>query len=345
MGRFAESSMMQQNYHKVPKISVLVPIYNVEKYLRRCINSVINQDFHEWELILVDDGSPDSSPRICDEYSTKDLRIKVVHKRNGGLPSARLEGFRNAQGKYLVFLDSDDYLLPHALSTLFTKIEEGYDLVRAGYRMIYSETQFKDIVPNVSGNIKGASAYRQGLLNGKIDPFMWGAIFRKEHFSEDTFIPVVPFSVGEDTITNYRVSRNINNIYILCDILYGYYMDWNSIMHQKIASHQYLDRMYLLMKSSLSVDECDDMFKLDCYITAQHINYSFYQEIGFDKCIYDKYVGFVKTNGVRVLSPFLGRNFFVIGIKIQFFHFILTRLYGYILLFHRWKGHKRKVIF
>lgn len=85
------------------KISILVPVYNVERYLARCIDSVLSQSFQEWELILVDDGSTDNCPRICDEYANKDKRIKVIHKLNGGLPSARQVGFINAVGEYLIF--------------------------------------------------------------------------------------------------------------------------------------------------------------------------------------------------------------------------------------------------
>ena len=126
------------------KISILVPVYNVEQYLPRCIESVLTQDFQDWEMILVDDGSPDKCPQICDEYAKKEKRIRVVHKVNGGLVSARLAGFEASVGKYLMFLDSDDYLLPDALSILYNKIEEGYDLVRGmNYRV------------SSSGKIKG----------------------------------------------------------------------------------------------------------------------------------------------------------------------------------------------
>lgn len=87
-----------------PKISVLVPIYNVESYIKRCVNSVLRQCFTDWELILVDDGSPDDSPTICDEYAKNDARISVIHKKNGGLPSARLCGFKAAKGSFWCFL-------------------------------------------------------------------------------------------------------------------------------------------------------------------------------------------------------------------------------------------------
>lgn len=92
------------------KISVIVPVYNVEKYLSRCIDSIISQTFSDFELILVDDGSTDSSGKICDEYGKKDGRVKVIHKRNGGLSSARNCGLENAKGNYICFVDSDDWI-------------------------------------------------------------------------------------------------------------------------------------------------------------------------------------------------------------------------------------------
>ena len=140
------------------KISILVPVYNVEQYLPRCIESVLTQDFQDWEMILVDDGSPDKCPQICDEYAKKDKRLRVVHKVNGGLVSARLAGFEASVGKYLMFLDSDDYLLPDALSILYNKIEEGYDLVRGmNYRV------------SSSGKIKGLEKVKfyKGVLTGE----------------------------------------------------------------------------------------------------------------------------------------------------------------------------------
>lgn len=92
-----------------PFFSIVIPIYNVEKYLRKCVDSVIEQEYKNIEIILVDDGSPDECPKICDEYVEKDSRVKVIHKLNGGLSSARNAGTKKATGKYIIFLDSDDY--------------------------------------------------------------------------------------------------------------------------------------------------------------------------------------------------------------------------------------------
>lgn len=103
----------------MPAISVIVPVYRVEKYIRRCLNSILRQTFSDFEMILVDDGSPDSSGIICDEYASQDTRIHVIHKKNGGLSSARNAGIEAASGKYLFFVDSDDVIHPDALRILY----------------------------------------------------------------------------------------------------------------------------------------------------------------------------------------------------------------------------------
>ncbi len=107
------------------RFSVVIPIYNVEKYLAQCVESVLNQTFTDFELILVDDGSPDSCPEICDELAKKDNRIKVIHKKNGGLSDARNTGIDAAQGEYLIFIDSDDYL---ASNVVFETVSNEIDL-------------------------------------------------------------------------------------------------------------------------------------------------------------------------------------------------------------------------
>lgn len=114
-----------------PKLSVIVPVYNVEKYLERCLNSILNQSFNDFELLLIDDGSKDGSGSICDEYAEKDARIRVFHKENGGVSSARNVGLDNTNGSYVIFVDSDDYLK----STYFEKFlkYQEYDLAVSGF--------------------------------------------------------------------------------------------------------------------------------------------------------------------------------------------------------------------
>ena len=103
-------------------ISVIVPVYKVEKYLHKCVESILNQKYTEIEIILVDDGSPDGCGAICDEYAKKDSRVKVIHKKNGGLSDARNAGLDISRGKYIAFIDSDDYVAPEFLDALYTAL-------------------------------------------------------------------------------------------------------------------------------------------------------------------------------------------------------------------------------
>ena len=118
------------------KISVVVPVYNVEKYLRKCIDSIINQTYKNLEIILVDDGSPDKCGEICDEYAKKDNRVKVIHKKNAGVSSARNDGIDNATGEYIIFVDSDDWLEDNAIEIMVDKLNEyDYDCVFCNFYM------------------------------------------------------------------------------------------------------------------------------------------------------------------------------------------------------------------
>lgn len=125
---------------KSPKISVIIPVYNVEKYLRRCVDSVLNQTYKDIEVILVDDGSPDKSPAICDEYVLKDNRVKVIHKLNGGQSSARNAGLMVAQGKFVTFVDSDDWIAKDTYEyCMNVMMGNGADAVQYEYVHVSSE--------------------------------------------------------------------------------------------------------------------------------------------------------------------------------------------------------------
>lgn len=105
----------------MPKISVIVPVYKAEKYLRKCVDSILNQTFSNFELILVDDGSPDQSGQICDEYAGKDKRINVIHKKNDGVSAARQSGLDASSGDYVIHADPDDWVEPQMLKELYAK--------------------------------------------------------------------------------------------------------------------------------------------------------------------------------------------------------------------------------
>lgn len=121
----------------VPKLSIIVPVYNVEKYLNACVESILAQTFEGFELILVDDGSPDASGSMCDEWARRDVRIRVVHKQNGGVAAARNAGMKIATGTYITFVDADDMVYPDTYDKALQKADAGFDVVAFGFENIY----------------------------------------------------------------------------------------------------------------------------------------------------------------------------------------------------------------
>ena len=118
----------------IPSVSIIVPVYNVELYLSKCIDSILAQSFTDWECILVDDGSKDSSGKICDEYALKDTRIKVIHQTNKGVSVARQVGIDNASGEYSIHIDPDDWVEPNMLEELYNKAKtDDADMVICDY--------------------------------------------------------------------------------------------------------------------------------------------------------------------------------------------------------------------
>ena len=122
------------------KFSIIIPIYKVERFLQECVDSVLSQSYTDYEIILVDDGSPDDCPQICDEYAKKDSRIKVIHQDNAGIACARNTGIKCSEGEYLVFIDSDDFFIcNNFLDILYKHCESNVDVVQYGYNKFYSQ--------------------------------------------------------------------------------------------------------------------------------------------------------------------------------------------------------------
>ena len=218
------------------KISILVPVYNVEQYLPRCIESVLAQDFQYWEMILVDDGSPDKCPQICDEYAKKDERIRVVHKVNGGLVSARLAGFENSIGKYLMFLDSDDYLLPNALSVLYNKIKEGYDIVK-GNDIRFNGDWNKIEKPRLVGKeIFGNKNYLTSMLSYDVLPYLWGGLYKRDLFTSEAFRDNQDITICDDWISNISIWNKVDKYIAIDHAVYAYFINDDYLMQQNVIS-------------------------------------------------------------------------------------------------------------
>ena len=164
-----------------PQISIIVPVYNVEDYLRQCLDSIIAQTFTEWECILVDDGSKDNSGSICDEYAQKDNRFIVIHKPNGGVSSARNIGLEQARGEWVFFSDADDLLEFDALETLIKGVENGNPFIMAGFNKLSKdktliETSVKEIIKEIS--IEDAIREQYKPSDFSYQGYLWCKLFR-----------------------------------------------------------------------------------------------------------------------------------------------------------------------
>lgn len=165
----------------MPKVSIIVPVYKVEKYLHQCIDSVLSQDYTDIELILVDDGSPDQSGAICDSYAVQDKRVKVIHKENGGLSSARNAALPYVCGNFVFFLDSDDYLAPSAINHLMSlQLKTGADIVVGNYYYTYSDHETPVETPFADDSVFDNQTAMSHLAVGEIQNFAWGKLIRTE---------------------------------------------------------------------------------------------------------------------------------------------------------------------
>lgn len=214
-------------------LSVIIPIYNVEKYLSRCVNSVLNQTYKDFELILVDDGSLDNSPEICDGYKKKDSRVKVIHKENGGLSSARNAGLEICKGDYIFFIDSDDWLTDEkGLEEFISKAEkENSDFVYSFMNTATDETQ------------KAIRMNKRFKDNDKLfflsNPYLFSACNKLYKNTLLQFLQFVPGRVNEDVDVIPLVFCKANKVSRLDKHTYNYYQNQESITRQSFSEKRF----------------------------------------------------------------------------------------------------------
>ena len=224
-----------------PLVSVIIPVYDVEPYLRRCLDSVVNQTYKNLEIILVDDGSTDSSPEICDEYAGADSRIIVIHKENGGQAEARNKGIEAATGEYITFVDADDYISSSYVNDLYKSIE--LFSVKFAICQMDCFAECKDVLQSDCSAICSKISKRQALEcycalgEKKSIPFL-AACCKLYHRS---LFETLRFPVGciyEDSLLNYKLIDLVDNIAYVKKPLYHYFMRNDSTMGQR-EKHDY----------------------------------------------------------------------------------------------------------
>ena len=238
------------------KISVIIPVYKVEKYLKHCIDSVLKQTYPNLEIILIDDGSPDNSPQICDEYAKKIENIKVIHKENGGLSTARNAGIRVATGKYIMFLDSDDWWNEDVqLEKMIREFEEHPDAQMACFNSLEYIRQegiikrYDDVFyENEHGVLDKLEYYKKVVRIGNLQESACTKIFNREFlitnnlFFQDEIL-------GEDTEWMFRVLRKINKVVVLSTPLFIYRYAREGSITNSISSKNVTDLVKIISQS------------------------------------------------------------------------------------------------
>lgn len=216
------------------QISVVVPVYNVEKFIERCINSILNQIFQDYDLILVDDGSTDTSGVLCDKYADIDNRIHVIHQLNGGLSFARNVGIgwalRYSNSEWITFVDSDDWIHPEFLSQLYYGTQKYNVGISVCCHKIVKEYECIDYSNNTDVELISVEDFYSMYKSNINIITAWGKLYHKEYF-EDIRYPVG--KINEDIFTTHKVLVKSEKIALVNSELYYYFMSSDSIMRRK----------------------------------------------------------------------------------------------------------------
>lgn len=269
----------------MPGISVIVPVYKVEPFLRRCVDSILAQTYEDFELILVDDGSPDSCGAICDQYAAADNRIHVIHQKNGGLSAARNTGidwaFENSSSRWLAFVDSDDWVHPDFLRILYKTAEETLCKISACgfYRTSgegFPETQ------DVSVQSMSADDYYCGKMHDGVTAVAWNKLYHKSLFKK------LRYPIGklhEDEFTTYQALYKAGKVGVTPARLYAYYQNPGGIMRSEWNPR----RMHMLeaFEQQIEFARAAGNSRLLEKAALQYI-YSTYEQIGQAKKVYRK---------------------------------------------------------
>lgn len=279
-----------------PKISVIVPVYNVERYLTRCIDSILAQTFTDFELLLIDDGSTDNSGKICDEYAEKDKRIRVFHKKNGGVSSARNLGLDVSCCEWITFIDSDDYVEDNFLEELFQSTNS--DLKISGYTS-FGEKISKENYKTSFINKDKIGICLSKFLNNDIFRVPWAKLFRLSIINNNRLRFDDRLKIGEDTIFVQQYLCFCNSLSFINTTSYNYFSQKIQKKYQLskpdlFYSLEIIENTYNRLTEQLSFTNKDYIdfiyrFMLALYLNfigKQHFKFHEYKE--FKQCFQDK---------------------------------------------------------
>jgi glycosyltransferase involved in cell wall biosynthesis len=226
----------------MPKISVIIPVYNVEKYLERCIDSVLSQTFTDFECILIDDGSLDNSGKICDEYAKKDVRIKVIHQENGGVSCARNAGLDIAQGEWITFIDSDDWVDENYLELMYNNaVNNNCELSICGWRSIDENGKLMAKSKQFPVIFFDKVSAKKTLLGFKyFTTSTWCKLVYRQYIYENNIRFDMEVTVCEDGLFWFEVIDKIDRVLYDSTPCYNYMRNANSTLNSTTAIDSYM---------------------------------------------------------------------------------------------------------
>lgn len=213
---------------KLPLISVIVPVYKVEAYLDKCVSSVAEQTYNNLEIILVDDGSPDNSPAMCDAWAEKDNRVRVIHQKNAGGGAARNAALDIAQGNLIAFVDSDDYIAPDMYMHLFSLLDQGADIAECGHINVTDDAAVFQECGSKAQKYTVEEAMHLHIQDTAFRQLIWNKLYRREVIGD------IRFPEGkkiDDEFFTYQVIGNADTLIRSGRICYAYRQQANSVMH------------------------------------------------------------------------------------------------------------------
>lgn len=267
-----------------PLLSIIVPVYNVENYIHKCLDSILAQDFSDYEVILVDDGSTDSSGIICDQYASATSFFRCIHKPNGGLPSARKCGYEASLGQYVTFVDSDDWIAPDMYRKMCQAVHDTQaDIVLCDYTAVmptreeicralfpsgfYDKNRLeKEVYPSM---IYSGTYYKYG-----ISPNLWNKLFRRELLRDHLFHVPDDVIVGEDALASYSCILEASSAFFINEPLYYYRSNADSLSRRAISPDRLTEnhKLFSTLRSVIALSAYPFMEKqLDYYFVYQSL--------------------------------------------------------------------------
>ena len=321
-------------------ISIIAPVYKVEPYIRRCVESIIGQTYRKIEVLLVDDGSPDHCGAICDEYARRDERITVIHQENKGLSAARNAALDMAKGDYLMFVDSDDWVEPDFCAVALRLAQENQaQVVSFGYNEVFFRKDGKmtgkkqEKTPSQTGFMEANEAVRHLILRDDvIYNFVWNKLFRRSLWG-DTRFP--EGRVFEDQAVTYLMMIKAGKVYVSDAVLYNYTQRPDSIMSTMSVCPKTIADCFTLWKERLPVirQYCpeNERFQLMAMANQAVSGYMYIHPESEYGNVLEEMKDFLSSNRERVLR-FEGNK--TMMLKIRFYYYCRPLLF-------LWKGAKR----